>query len=897
MTADPAPAPIKTPDQRLRVFISSTMKELAPERTAARDAVSHLRLTPVLFEMGARPYPPRDLYRAYLEQSHLFIGIYGAEYGWVAPGMEVSGLEDEFLLAGDRPRLIYVKSVPERDPRLQAMLNRITEEGSSSYQRFSTPEELQALIENDLAVILSERFDTPSATDDGVAIPPVPVPLTPAVGRDDDIIALTRILSDDATRLVTLSGPGGIGKTRLALAVAERLQDHFPDGVAFVPLAGVTNAPLIAPEIAARLGIYDSGERAIIDTVSKHLATKRLLLILDNFEHLVEGAGIITELLSAASGVRALVTSRRLLRVYGEREYVVSPLEIPQQSTGSLDLGPAVELFAQRAAWALPGFEITRDNTQAVVEICRRLDGIPLAIELAAARMRVLTPEALLDRLSTGLDVLSSGPRDLPARQQTMRNTIQWSYDLLEPWEKHLFAQVSVFSGGFSTTAAEAVCDCRDIPDGDLLTALASLAEHSLLSLVHGAIDAPRFRMLEVVREFALEKLRADGDEAATRARHVRYFAGMMDDAETVFYRVGGERWMDLVDAEQDNLRAALEWTLSAPGTSAADPDRPIANITLAFYWYLTGHFSEGRDWSGRLLERAARTGDERDLANALLADGCFAMWQGELSTARRQLERCVEIWRRIGRDDQLAMALMVLGASAVNQGDSKLAREVLHEALAFYQKTNMDRNTSVVLMHLGNAAAQLKEYDHAAQHFEEGLALSRKWNDTWMLASLLNNLGEVARCRFDHPAARTHYAEALDLFEQQNAVSDAARIIHNLAYCELRSGDITAATTGFHESLNRFERLNNGRGIGECLIGLAAALAEAGDPVRGARLLGAGSTMLNRLGATLWPADQVEYQTTVDTLRNALGQATYEVDITEGANLTREEALALAGE
>lgn len=887
--------PIHTPDQRLRVFISSTMKELAPERAAAKDAVSHLRLTPVLFESGARPHPPRDLYRAYLEQSQLFIGIYGAEYGWVAPGMEISGLQDELVLAGDRPRLLYVKSVPERDPRLKAMLDRITEEGRSSYQRFSTPEQLRDLIQNDLAVILSERFA--AAPDDGEAIrvPPLPASLAPVIGRDGDIAALTQLLAAGDARLVTLSGPGGIGKTRLALAVAESLKPAFPDGVAYVPLAGVTNASLVAPEIAARLGIHDSGERPIMDTLSGHIAGRRLLLVLDNFEHLVEGANVVSELLAAAPQAKALVTSRRVLRLYGEHEYAVSPLAVKPETAGGAEFGPAVALFVERGAWAHPGFQLTKDNAPAIVEVCRRLDGIPLAIELAAARMRVLSPETLLERLGRSLDVLSSGPRDLPARQQTMRSAIEWSYDLLEDWEKDLFAQVAVFSGGLSLEAAEAVCDCPGIPEGDLITALASLAEHSLLTLVHGAIDAPRFRVLEVVREYALEQLRAAGREAELRARHVRHFTSVVNEAESIFYTEGGERWMPRIETEQDNLRAALEWVLTAPGDSGADPDHPLVNITLAFYWYLTGHITEGRGWAERLLGRAAHTGDERDLGNALQAAGSFAMWQGELASARRHLEESVDVWRRQGNRDQLAMSLLVLGACAVNQGDSQAARGVLAEALDIFRKARMDRNAAVVLMHMGNAAAQLREYEHATEHFEEGLALSRKWNDTWMLASLLNNLGEVARCRHDHPTARGHYVEARELFEKQNVVSDLARMVHNLAYCDLRSGEPEAAMSGFLDSLDRFERLNNGRGIAECLLGIAASLAETGDPARGAQLLGAGDAMLDRLGATLWPADQIEYESTVASLRNSVGDTAYRENVAAGAGMTRDAALSLA--
>jgi predicted ATPase len=887
-------AQIRTPDQRLRVFISSTMKELAAERAAARDAITRLRLTPVLFEVGARPHPPRELYRAYLSQSDIFIGIYGSEYGWVAPGEKISGLEDELLLAVDKPRLIYVRAAAERDPRLDEMLRRIATEGSVSYHRFSTAEQLRDLIENDLAVFLSERFAAPSLeAAPSAAARDLPAPIAPIIGRDAEIDILAGLLAAEAPRLVTLTGPGGIGKTRLALAVAERARESFADRVAFVPLAGVSDHSLVASTIAADLGVHDPGNRPLLEVITAHLSEKNLLMLIDNFEQVVNAAPVVSELLAAAPGLKVLVTSRRPLRLYGESEFPLSPLAVAVDSSERVEEAAAVQLFVQRARWARPGFSMTAENSAVIAEICRRLDGIPLAIELAAAWLRVLSPEALHNRLSNRLDVLSGGARDLPERQQTLRGTIGWSYDRMEPWEKDLFAQVSIFAGGFDVTAVEAVCDTERLPQQDALSGVSTLVECSMVQLANDVADQPRFRMLETIREYALEQLRASGRESELRTRLVRYLTRVVSEAGDI-YNVGGESWMHSLEREQDNLRAALEWVISAE-ERPDDPEQPLLDIPVAFFWYLRGQLTEGRAWADRMRERAERSGDDRDLANALTTSGSFAIWQGDLSTAREQLERSVAIWREIGREERLALALMILGVTAVNQADAETAQEALEEALPTFQAKGMERNISIVLMHLGNAAAQLGEFQLATSRFEEGLAIARGRGDTWMLGSLLNNLGEVARCRDDHARARGYYEECRDLFQKQHAAGDAARARHNLAYCALRDGRAGEARATFLSVLEEFERIGTDRGIAECLIGLGAVAAETGEAERGARLLGVGGALLQSLGTQPWPADAREWQRTEETLKLALGPAAYDKLRHEGEQLPREQAVALA--
>jgi hypothetical protein len=413
------PDVIRTPDQRVRVFVSSTLTELAAERQAVRDAVMRLRLVPVMFEAGARPYPPRTVYRAYLAQSQVFVGIYWQSYGQVAPGEQVSGLEDEYRLSAGLPRLLYVKSpAPEREPRLAQLLARIEDEGGVSYEHFTDPAELRRLVENDLAVLLSDRFEMTrpgrAAPDQAPLAGAVPVPATPLLGREQEAATVEHLVTRDGARLVTLTGPGGVGKTRLMVEAARRLGPGFAGGVRFVELAAVSAADLVAPAIAAGLGLSTSAGQLTAD-LQAYLRPRRLLLAVDNFEQVIGAAPLLAGLLAAAPGLVVLVTSRAVLRLSGEHEFAVPPLPVPPAGAapdlGQLERYASVRLFTERAHAANPDFQLTAGNAGAVAEICRRLDGLPLAIELAAARVRLLPPPALLARLDHRFSLLTVGAR------------------------------------------------------------------------------------------------------------------------------------------------------------------------------------------------------------------------------------------------------------------------------------------------------------------------------------------------------------------------------------------------------------------------------------------------------------------------------------------------------
>ncbi len=435
------------------------------------------------------------MYRSYLAQSQVFVGIYWQSYGWVAPGERVSGLEDEYELSAGLPRLIYVKGpAPDRVPRLTELLARIRDGGEVSYQHFSDPAELQQLVENDLAVLLSERFEMTQAPEAGPDEAPLagalPVPATPLLGRDREAAAIEDLVAREGVRLVTLTGPGGVGKSRLMVEAARRLGPGFAGGVRFVELAAVSAADLVAAAIAAVLGLSTSAGQLITDLES-YLRPRRLLLALDNFEQVIGAAAPL-----AAPGLVVLVTSRVVLRLSGEHEFIVPPLPVPPAGAApdpeQLRGYASVSLFAERAHAAAPDFELTGGNAGAVAEICHRLDGLPLAVELAAARVRLLPPQALLSRLDERFSLLTGGARDLPERQQTLRNTLDWSFGLLPASERELLARLGVFAGSFGLPAAEAIG--AGSPDQghagrpgqvmDMLGALVDTASRSRVALV-----------------------------------------------------------------------------------------------------------------------------------------------------------------------------------------------------------------------------------------------------------------------------------------------------------------------------------------------------------------------------------------------------------------------------
>jgi predicted ATPase len=677
---------IRTPDQRLRVFVSSTLRELEPERRAARGAIERLRLAPVMFELGARPHPPRELYRAYLEQSDVFVGIYWQQYGWVASGEEVSGLEDEYRLARrELPKLIYVKQPAERDERLDGLMARIRDDDTASYKSFSTVEELAELIEADLSTLLAERFDasrsptTPSPGEDASS-GRLPAPYTDVVGREQDIATLLAWLGEDARRLVTLAGPGGIGKSRLAIEIARLARERF-DRVTFVALEHVRVADDVLPAIARELGMRESGDRPLTGLLGIARAGRRDLIVLDNFEQVIAAAPLVSSLLTDLPGATFLVTSRARLRVRGERVFDVEPLSVPSDpAKASLEevLGaPSVQLFRERARAADPRFDVTVDNAEDVARICGALEGVPLAIELAAARIRALTPATMLAKLDRVLPLLVTAARDVPERQRTIQATVEWSIDLLSADGRALFTRLGVFVGDCSLDAVEAVA--ADEPWGvDLLGTLLELVDGSLLRQ-HDYHGLPFFSMLAPVREIATARFEQGPDATAARRSHAGYYVGLAIEAEPLLVGATQLTALRRLEAERQNLRAAFRHLISIGEVdTVAD-----AVWRLLLYWWIRNLLPEARAWTEDILDAGAPLAD-RTRAIALAFSSWVALSQPGTDVDPGPVEESVALFHGAGDDFGEACALTVLSIAwtATSPPDLDRAEELQRRAI-----------------------------------------------------------------------------------------------------------------------------------------------------------------------------------------------------------------------
>ena len=869
---------IRPPDQRLRVFVSSTLAELAAERHAVRDAVTRLRLVPTMFELGARSHPAREVYRAYLAQSQIFVAVYWQSYGWVAPGERVSGLEDEYRLSAGLPRLIYVKSpADDRDPRLAQMLDQIRQEGGVSYQSFSEPAELQQLVENDLAVLLTERFTVASppsgtvAADEQSVRDALPVPPTRLVGREEEVAAVEALVRRDGVRLVTLTGPGGSGKSRLALEAAGRLRPGFADGVRFIDLTAAPSADLVPGTIAAGLGLNTSGARIRTDLVS-YLRSRRMLLVLDNFEQVTGAAPLLAQLLAAAPDAVLLVTSRSVLRLSGEHEFPVLPLAAPPAGAAP-DAGlhgryPSVRLFVERAQAVAPEFRLTGQNAGTVAEICRRLDGLPLAIELAAARVRLLPPRALLARLGGRMSVLTGGPRDLPERQRTLKNTLDWSFALLSPSERALFERLGVFAGTFSLPAVEAVYGEAGAPGPADSAGSAPLAIDALNSLVGSSLvqsqtrcEEPRFRLLETIREYALERLRDSGAWQEAHDRHAAYFAALATPAESELRGEAQLAWLDRLEAEAGNLSAALSWLM--------DQDRIENAVTFAWttwrFWFLRGHVGEVSRHTERLLAKQEEMAPH-ERAMTLSGTGFFLIAEGHQDEGRSAFERSLPLFREVGDPLGGALAASALGHVLASQDDRKRGGEVLEQAmdllreagtceLTVRERVLRQLNVALVNNFLGQIELSNAEPDRAAQLFTAGLEAARSTPDLMAVLLSLYDLALSSQARGDLDGAGELLREGLTLAAE---VGDAP----TPAY--------------FLEGLATIARLRND-------LQRAAGLLAAAD----ARLQTSGSGWMHAYVPRA-PHDE----TILAELRSGLGDAAYEQAAADGRALAGRRAV-----
>lgn len=722
----------------------------------------------------------------------------------------------------------------------------------------------------------------------------LPTPLTPFVGRAEEIGVLRQLLIRAETRLVTLTGPGGTGKTRLALEVARTVADSYPDGIYFIDLADIREPAQVIPAAAHALGIREGGGQPPLEKLKDYLASPRSLLIFDNFEQVTEAALEISELLTAAPGLTVLVTSRVPLQLRGEHEHPVDPLETPpetEEGTSEAAAYESVELFTQRAQAVHPTFQITDKNRAAVMEICRRLDGLPLAIELAAARIKMLSPAGLLARLDQRLAFLVSPAKDMPDRQQTLRAAIEWSYQLLNEDQRRLFTRLGIFAGGFVLPAADFISP--DMDETAAYDGVEALLNGSLLRQLPSATDEARFGMLQTIREFALAKAEEAGILEELGRSHCQYFTQLADGGMDggIFGR-DSALWMNIYEQEHDNYRQAMTWALEHPDDGVGPM---LAMMTqLSWFWYRHGYLQEGSEWMQRAIDATEGMGDAPARAFALSGRGSLALWSGDLILAAQRTKEAMEMGERLGLDPVVSLSSMTYGTTLVNQGKDKEAYPYLVNSVELYDEHGQTWLKGTAMVHLANVSLGLGDAKQALVWLNTARPLLNSTGDIWTMAFGLSNYGEVARAQGDYEAAEGYYRRTEALYQQADSKGDQARLITVLGYIAQHKGEDQLAHSRFVESLREFRKLGNQRGIAEAMAGLAGLAVENGAYAWSARLLGAAEALLRQIDGVWWPADRVEIERAKERLRSGLGDE-LPTNWAQGEKMPLDEAVATA--
>lgn len=895
---------IRTPDQRLRVFISSTIEELKEERRLLREAIEGLRLTPVFFEAGARPHPPRELYRAYLDQSDIFIGIYAKSYGWVAPDMSISGLEDEYRLSGEKPKLIYIKEVDgERDERLITLLNEIRDSGSMSYQRFRSPEQLAELLKNDLALLLSERFaDVRVRTDQRRYV--LPAVRSATIGREQERAEIAALVMRPNTALVTITGTGGTGKSHLALRVAHDVQAHFADGAVFVPLAAVQRHEQVIPAIASALLVMDSGRGEVMEAIAEQLAQKQVLVVLDNFEHVLDAAPLLTELLARLPKLMLLVTSRTPLHLVGEQVYALQPLPEPPEQETRVDVllaVPSVNLFIQRARARSARLTIDEANVRAIAAMCRALDGLPLAIELAAAHTKLFTPVALAARMDRTLDLLQHGPRDLPERQRTMRAAIASSVELLSGPHRAFFRRLAVFSGHFTMEQAAVVADA-DALGVDPLEATEQLIDMGLLRITstdgRDPAEAPHFMLLHVVREYAEEELDAHNERLATMHRLRGWCMWLVKNLSDHSTSEDMVHWVDRTEASYPELRSVIRHALD-------QGEFPVAWALIAqmnTFLLLRGYRGEALEWlrAGGLEKLAADPAAFGTMpallrGGVLFAAGTICYYTEDLDNSIRYLDGAVALFNDPGIPPALLFSTLFFSSLALTATNDIRAAERMDAALAQARATKDRFLEGLALTYSLELHLRNNDPAGAADVLEQAKRIDRELHRPMLTCSLHMALGYLAAFNGSFTEALHELDHALAVTSNQRIAGTIGWTLNAAGYCLMRLGRTDEARARFLQGLDASIRTGYRAAVMAQWVGLSWVALVMGDPVRAARLMGAADMQRHAFRFSEWTVTNRLRSEALEALDAAIDGMTLEREMRIGAALKPEEVNALA--
>jgi predicted ATPase len=888
-------------------------RDLKPENLM----VSHDGFVKILDFGLAKPVSPNpkqsDLCSTSLTPAGIVLGTVGYMSPEQAGGQPIDFRADQFSLGLVLYEMVTGKRAFHRSTAVETMVAILREQPRAvGIENPDTPAPLCWAIERCLAkdpekryastrdlarelATIRDRLSEKPAKQAEIRPTNLPVPRTGFVGRKKEMAAAKELLLRQDAHLVTVTGPGGIGKSRLAVEVASSVADHFPGGIHFVPLASVSDPGLIASVIVQTLGIREAAGLSPLSMVKEYLQDSLptpTLLLLDNFEHLIDAAPTVAELLAAGPNLKIMVTSRAALHVYGEHELPLPPLALPDSPSLSepevLSQCPAVALFVQRAVAVKPDFELSRENATAITEICVRLDGLPLAIELAAARVKVLSPTSMRTRLKSRLQLLTGGARDLPERQQTLRAAIDWSYDLLSPAEQKLFRRLSVFAGGSNLEGAEAVCDAKGDLDLELLDGMASMVDKSLLQQVGPSQGESRFVMLETIREYAAEKLAASEDEGLTKRALAAYCLVLAEEVPTEPSSAEDMEWAEGFALERDNLRAALDWLIK---TGNADWGLRLGTALFRF-WDMREYLAEGRDWLDKLLKLPGSAAPTNTRTRALFAAGALAAEQRDYPCADTLHRESLEMARQLGDKRGAAVSLNALAVNAQEQGELSSARCLFEESLSLWRESEDQKAIARSLSNLANVVKSQGDYTRASLLYTECLSILQALGDRAGVAWSMNSQGDVARDQGEFAVARSLYEQGLAIFRELRDLWGIGATLTDLGNLAREQRDYRAAQSLYRESMKAFQELDYKRGIGRLLECFARSAAAQLDAERALRLAGAAAALRQNIGAPLAPAEQAKLEAALDPVRQALTNTASAAAWLEGWTLPVEKAI-----